>query len=261
MLQAHVKKLISHRSLLWLWTLREIRVRYKQSVLGILWVILQPLSMMVVLTVVFSVFARVPSDGLPYPVFSLTGLIPWIFLSNALNGAVTSLTANTALVQKVAFPREVLPIGVAFAALFDLAVASLILAPLFLFYSVSLSAALLWLPVLVLVQFLLILGCAFPAAALCVRFRDLRFVVPLGLQIWLFASPVIYPASLVPDSYRWVYMLNPMAFLIESYRRVSLRGSAPQPLPLLISLCLVTVLVLVGYWYFKRSEPKFADII
>lgn len=260
-MRKHLRDLLLHRTLLWLWTLREIRIRYKQSLLGAAWAILQPLSMMIVLTAVFSRLARVQTEGIPYPLFALTALILWTFLANSLAGAVTSLTNNMNLVQKIYFPREILPAGVVLAAFLDLLVASLILVPFFIYYTIPLSASLAWVPVILVLEATLCLGLALPLAAVCVRFRDARFVVPLLLQLWLFASPVIYPTSLIPERFRWLYTLNPMAGLIESFRAVSIQGEAPEFAILAYTALVAIALLGGGYAFFKRSEPDFADII
>jgi lipopolysaccharide transport system permease protein len=256
-----LKELFAHRELLWVWTLREIKVRYKQSVLGAAWAILQPVVLMLVFTVVFSFLARVPSDGVPYPIFSYTALLPWTFLATSIAFAVPSLVNNMNLVTKIYFPREVLPISAVAAAFVDFLVASVVFVGLMLSYRLPLQPSLLWLPLLLTIQILLTLGIVLPASALLVWYRDIRFVVPLCLQLWMYTSPIIYPTSLVPERLRALYMLNPLASLTDSYRRIILRGQPPQVLHLAISAVTALVLLLAGYAYFKRSEALFADII
>jgi lipopolysaccharide transport system permease protein len=258
---SYTKELYHYRNLLRMWSLREIKVRYKQSLLGAAWAILQPLALMLMFTAVFSVIARVPSDGIPYPLFSYTALLPWTFFSTSISFAVPSLVNNMGLVTKIYFPREVLPLGAVIAAFVDFAVASSIFAALLVLYAVPLHFTLLWVPALVAIQVTLTLGVVFFASTFNVWYRDIRFVVPLGLQLWMYASPIIYPISLVPERWRVLYMLNPMAGLMDSYRRVILLGQPPQYACLLWAVFLSATLCIAGYVYFKRSEPEFADVI
>jgi len=258
---SHTKELYDHRDLLRMWTLREIKIRYKQSVLGAAWAILQPLVLMLMFTAVFSVIARVPSDGIPYPVFSYTALLPWTFFSTSISFAVPSLVGNMKLVTNIYFPREVLPLASVIAAFVDFSVASTVFLLLMVFYRVPLHLTLLWVPLLVATQIALILGVVLFASTLIVWYRDIRFVVPLAVQLWMYASPIIYPVSLVPERWRALYMLNPMAGLIESYRRTILHGQPPQALYLGWAALVAVALLLLGYRYFKRSEARFADEI
>jgi lipopolysaccharide transport system permease protein len=257
----HVLTLVRYRYLLWMWTVREIKVRYKQSLMGGAWAILQPLSLMAIFTVVFSLFARVPTEGVPYPLFSYTALLPWTFLATSISFAVPSLVNNMNLVTKAHFPREILPIAVVSAAFVDFLVASSLFVLMMAFYRVPLHWAVAWVPLLVLIQVVLILGVSLLGAAINVFFRDVRFIVPLGIQLWLYASPVIYPLSLVPPRYQTLYMLNPMAGIITSFRRVVLHGLQPEPRPLGIAVVLSVSLFVAAYWLFKKVEKQFADII
>jgi homopolymeric O-antigen transport system permease protein len=257
----HLKILYAHRELLLIWTLREIRVRYKQSLLGASWAILQPLVLMLAFTVVFSVIIKMPSDGTPYPVFSYTALLAWTFFASSITFAIPTLINNLSLVTKVYFPREILPIASVFAAFVDFLVASVLLVGALVIYHVPVSLTVLWLPVLVLIQILLILGIVLPASALTVFYRDVRFIVPLGVQLWLYATPIIYPVSMVPEPFRLIYALNPMVGIVDSFRRVILQGVAPVPEYLAISAVMSIVLAFIGYTYFKRSEGSFADLI
>jgi lipopolysaccharide transport system permease protein len=257
----HIRTLFSYRYLLWMWTLREIKVRYKQSVLGGAWAVLQPLSLAIIFTVVFSLFARVPTDGVPYPIFSYTALVPWMFLATAISFAVPSLVNNMNLVTKAHFPREVLPIGVIAAALVDFCIASVIFVFMMIIFGMPFYWTLAWVPFLVFTQIILILGVTLLGSATNVFFRDIRFIIPLGIQVWLYASPVIYPVSLVPEQFRTLYMLNPMAGLIDSYRRVVLHGLHPVPQYLGMAFVISMVLSIGAFQVFKRVERQFADII
>lgn len=258
---SYIKELYQSRDLLRIWAQREIKVRYKQSFLGAAWAILQPFVMMLMFTAVFSVIARLPSDGIPYPIFSYTALLPWTFFSTSISFAVPSLVNNMGLVTKIYFPREVLPVASVIAAFVDFCVASTVFVALMVYYWMPLHLTMLWVPVLVVTQILLTLGVVFFASTVNVWFRDIRFVVPLGMQLWMYASPIIYPVSLVPERWRMLYMLNPMACLIDSYRRVILLGEPPQYAYLIWAMLLAAVSCVAGYLYFKRSEPRFADVI
>ena len=258
---SHLRSLYRYRNLLWLWTLREIRVRYKQSALGAAWAVLQPLSMMIVFTVVFSRLARMPSDGVPYPIFSYIALLPWTFVAASVGLGVPSLVNNLNLVTKTYFPREILPIASVGASFFDFLVASTVFLGMLVFYRIPLTWNMTWIPVLVMLQIFLAFGIVLLGSAINVLYRDVRFVVPLGLQIWLYATPVIYPVSLVPESVRPYYMLNPMAGIVDSYRRVILYAEPPIWSNLISATALTGILFVVGYYLFKRLEVTFADII
>lgn len=257
----NIKIFIQHRYLLRMWSLREIKVRYKQSVIGTAWAILQPVVLMLMFTVVFSVIVQVPSDDLPYPVFSYTAVLPWTFFAASITFAVPSLINNSGLVTKIYFPREVLPIAIVVAAFVDFLVASTIFLVMMIFYQVPSHVTLFWVPLLLATQIILILGVVFFASALNVWYRDIRFLTPLGLQLWFYATPIIYPVSMVPERFQELYMLNPMASLIDSYRRTILQGQPPQYIYLLWAIVFSTVLCITGYAYFKHSEARFADVI
>lgn len=257
----HLGELRTYRELLWMWTLREIKIRYKQSLLGAAWAILQPLVLMIMFTLVFSYFVRVPTDGLPYPIFSYTAVLPWTFFATSISFAVPSLVTNMNLVTKIYFPREILPVAAVAAAFVDFLVASIVFLGLMVVYQMPLQVTLLWVPVILAIQVMLTLGVVLAAATLNVWYRDIRFVVPLGVQLWMYASPVIYPVTLVPEQWRTLYMLNPMAGIIASYRRVILQGQPPEVQALGLSAGVALFGMVLGYHYFKRSESRFADVI
>ncbi|MCJ7568850.1 MAG: ABC transporter permease, partial [Anaerolineales bacterium] len=242
-------------------TLREIKVRYKQSVLGLAWAILQPFALMLMFTLVFSYFTRFETDGAPYPIFAYTALVPWTLLATSISFSSSSLTTNLSLVTKIYFPKEILPLGTIGAALLDFLVAITVFIVIALFYQVPLTITWIWVPLLLVVQVSLIIGVSLFAAAVNVFYRDIRFVVPLGLQLWMYASPVIYPVSMVPDRLKTLYMLNPMAGLISSYRRVVLMGEPPDLGYLLLATIESVLVFFIGYLYFKYKEPEFADVI
>jgi lipopolysaccharide transport system permease protein len=256
-----IQQLYSHRELLWMWTVRELKIRYKQSVLGVAWAVLQPLALMLVFTVVFSYFAKVPTSNIPYPVFSLTGVLPWTFFSTAVSFAVPSLVTNLHLVTKIYFPREVLPISSVFAAFIDFLIECVVFIVVMIIYRMPVYSSILWLPLILLIQIVFMIGLVISLSALNVWFRDIRFIIPLALQIWMYACPIIYPVNNVPESVRWLYMLNPMAAIIDSYQRIILYGVPPQGLYLAIAAAISLLILFFGYRFFKRSEVNFSDVI
>lgn len=255
------QELVSRRELLWTLTLREIRVRYTQAALGIAWAVLQPLSLMVVFTIFFSFFLRIPSDGVPYPLFAYVALLPWSFSASALSSAIPSLTNNASLVTKVYFPREVLPLASILAATVDFAVAAVVFLGLFWYYRVGLTLNLLFVPAIFGLQLALTLGIALLFSALNVRYRDVRHALPLVIQIWMFVTPIIYPMSVVPERYRLLYLANPMAGIIDSYRKAVLHGAPPDWSALGIGAGVSAALLVFSWRYFRRAEQTFADII
>lgn len=257
----HVRLLFGYRYLLWMWTLREVRVRYKQSILGGAWAVLQPLSLAIIFTVVFSLFAHMPTEGVPYPLFAYTALLPWTFLATSISFAIPSLVNNMGLVTKARFPREILPVAVVIAAFVDFAIASTVFVLMMIVYRRPLHWTAIWVPILILVQVVLILGISLLGSAINVFFRDIRFIVPLGVQLWLYATPVIYPVSIVPPRLQVLYMLNPMAGLITSYRRAVLYGLHPVLRDLGLAVVVTVALCVIAYSFFKRVERRFADII
>lgn len=257
----NVKMLYRYRELLWMWTLRNMKVRYKQSFLGGAWAILQPLSLMVVFTVVFSFFVQMPSDGIPYPVFSYVALLPWTFFTTSVSFGVPSLVNNMNLVTKIYFPREILPLASVAAAFVDFGAAAVVFVGMMLLYRIPLTLTLLAVPLLLALQILLTLGVVLLASAINVFYRDVRFIVPLALQLWLYASPVIYPVSLVPQRVRWLYQLNPMVGIIDGYRQAVVSGRWPDLSTLLPAAFISCALFPVAYHFFKRVEMDMADII
>ena len=258
-------QLWEYRELVYALTQREIKARYRQSLLGMGWAIAQPLAFMIVFSLVFGRFARLPSDGLPYPIFSYTALVPWTFLANALTTATIGLVSQRSVVTKTYFPREVIIISQVGARFVDFLAAALVLAGMLVWYGIAPTAWLLLVPVLVLIQIVLILGLSLVTSALNVSFRDLAPVVTLGLQVWLYVTPVSYALDLartaLPESLWPIYMLNPMVGLIDAFRAVVAHGRAPDWQLLGISTVMSVIILLVAYVYFKRAERDFADII
>jgi len=260
---AHVQNLFQFRELIGMWAFREIRVRYKQSLLGAVWAVLQPLTLMLMFTFVFSKIARLETD-VPYPIFSYTALLPWTLFATSISFGVNSLINNMNLVTKTYFPREVLPLGVIGAALFDYLIASSIFVFLLIYYQVPVTIYFLWIPVFLIIQIFLMLGIILIGSALTVFYRDVRFVVPLGIQLWMYATPIIYPLDLVEKAvpqFRTLYTLNPMVGIVESYRNVILRGLPPNFNDLGLAALVSFVLFIGGYIMFKRLEVLFNDLI
>lgn len=261
MILTYWKDFYHYRALLFSWVERDLRLRYKQTLLGGIWAILQPLVLMLLFVLIFSVFVTLPSDGIPYPVFSYTALLPWTFFSTSVTFGVNSLVNNITLVTKIYFPREILPIASIGAALVDFGIASGILVLMMLVYHIPFYLTLLWVPLLLLIQIIFTAGIILIASMMNAFYRDVRFIIPLFLQALMYASPIIYPLSSVPEKYRTVYLLNPMAGLIDSYRRVILKGVYPD-LTILGIAALISVLILTaGYLYFKQAEKVLPDVI
>ena len=255
------KALYQARDLLWSWTNRNIRARYQQSALGWLWAIFQPAAQVFIFTVIFTRFVPVDTGDIAYPVFSYIAIVPWTLLSASVTDMSQSLVANMNLVTKIYFPREVLPIAALIARLMDFGVAVGLLILLMFFYKSSIfPSTLLYLPVIFATQLLLVLGLGLASGAANVFFRDVQSLLTLGFQIWFYASPIIYPVSMVPQYLQKWYFLNPMAGILEGYRDVLLNGHVPGSY-LLVSFLISLLVFIIGYWFFKRVEFQIADIV
>jgi homopolymeric O-antigen transport system permease protein len=250
----------AYRELLYFFIWRDIKVRYKQTLLGAAWAIIQPLMTMVVFTVFFGHLAKMPSDGLPYPVFSLMALVPWTYFASALAGCSTSLSGYQHIISKVYFPRLIIPLAAVIAPLVDFAIGFVILVGFLAWYRIVPGPSIVWLPALMLLAVATAASVGVWLAALNVRYRDVRYVVPFVLQLWMFATPVAYPASLVPERWRALYGLNPMAGVIEGFRWALAGGLAPGIITL-VSAAVVAVLMVGGAIYFRNLEGTFADVI
>lgn len=261
-LPAHLRELVRYRELLWQMTQREIKVRYKQSLLGMLWAILQPLSLMVVFTVFFSWFAHMQSDGIPYPLFSYAALLPWTFLSTSLSFAVPSLIANSHIITKIYFPREIIPLASVLAALLDFLIASAVFVLLLIWYGIEPTRNLVFVAPLLVTQIVFVTGVSLLLSAFTVLYRDVRHVLPLAIQIWMFVTPILYPASVVPVKWRvWYFVLNPMAIIVDGYRRSVIQGVPPETCYLMAAAGVSAGLLWLGYAWFKHLERDFADIV
>ncbi len=250
----------SYRELLYFLVWRDVKVRYKQTALGAAWAILQPLATMLIFTVVFGRLAKVPSDGVPYPVFAYCALLPWQLFANAVSESSNSVVNNQHLVKKVFFPRLLIPIAPIMTGLVDFAIAFVLLAVMMIHYSIRPGVAVVTVPLFLLLAVATALGIGLWLSALNVQYRDVRHVIPFLVQFWLFATPVGYPSSLVPAKWRLLYGLNPMAGVVEGFRW-ALLGTRNSPGPMLaVSAAAVTVLVVTGLVYFRRMETTFADL-
>jgi lipopolysaccharide transport system permease protein len=257
-----LEELWEYRELLGFLTWRDVKVRYKQTALGVAWAFLQPLTTMVLFSIFFGRLAKVPSDGIPYALFSYAALVPWIFFANGLTQASSSVLANTRLITKVFFPRMVIPIAAVLAGTVDLVIMFGSLLGLEAYFGFRPAAiGLVFLPILIAVALATALGAGFWFSALNVKYRDVQYALPFLMQCWMFATPIAYPSSLLPEPWRTVYALNPMVGVIEGFRWALLsRGPAPFVI-LLISTGVSAALLISGAFYFRRVERGFADII
>ncbi|MDY6854443.1 MAG: ABC transporter permease [Thermodesulfobacteriota bacterium] len=240
---------------------REFLARYKQSFIGIGWAVIQPLVLMVIFTIVFGKFAKIPSDGIPYPIFSYTALLPWTLLASGINYGVNSLTSNVSLITKVYFPREVIPLASILVATIDFFVASTIFVGLILWYNITFSFNFLMIIPLVILQLIVIVTIVLVLSVWNVRYRDVRHGLPFVIQVWMYASPVVYPLSVVPEEWEPFYVMNPMVGIIDGYRALILRGEALDIITLFPALIFAFVGLPFAYIYFKKAEKSFADII
>jgi lipopolysaccharide transport system permease protein len=249
------------RELVWSWTSRTIRGRYQQSALGWLWAIVQPAASAAIFTFIFTRFVPIHTGDTPYVVFSYIAMVPWTFLATSLNDMTSSMIQNMNLVKKIYFPREAILVATMLARLLDAGVASGLLIVLMLYFQVPLfSIVWLYLPVILATQIMLILGLGLICATLNVFYRDIQSLVALGIQIWFYASPIIYPVSTVPEHLRTFFYLNPMTGILEAYRDVLLNGQLPGSY-FTSSILISTIICMGGYWFFKHMEVRFADII
>ena len=248
------------RELLYFLTLRDIQVRYKQTLLGVSWVILQPLLTTIVFTIFLGILIRVPSEGTPYVLFVYVGLLPWTFFSAAILSGSNSLVSNAQLINKVYFPRLLIPVSAVAARLFDFAIAFIVLIVLMAYYQIALTWAILLLPVLVILLTLLALGVSLITSALNVKYRDVGVLIPVLLQLWMYASPVVYPASLIPTRWQSIYRLNPLAGLIGSFRAATL-GAQIDWFALAWSIGTIAALLVGAAFLFRRMEARFADVV
>jgi homopolymeric O-antigen transport system permease protein len=256
-----LREIWRYRELLYFLTWRDIKVRYKQTVIGAAWAILQPFLTMVVFSVIFGSLIRVPSDGVPYPIFSYAALLPWNFFAAALNRSSNSLVYDANLISKVYFPRLIPPMSAVLSVTLDFAVAFVILLAMMFYYGIVPGIAVLALPLFLLLALMTALGCGLWLSALNVKYRDIAYVIPFLAQFWFFVTPVAYPSSIIPEAWRAFYGLNPMSGVIEGFRW-ALLGTARVPGALIFTSTAVVVVILIGgLFYFRRVEDEFADVV
>lgn len=256
----NLKDLWAYRELLYFLTWREIKVRYKQTLLGFTWAIIQPLFMMIVFTLFFGNLAKVPSEGVPYPLFNYAALLPWTLFAEGISRSSNSLIQSTGLVQKVYFPRLVMPISGIISPLVDFAIALILLVGLMVYYRYTPTVNIIWLPAFILLALITALGVGLWLSAINVKYRDVRYVIPFLTQLWLFASPVVYSSNLLPQQFRAIYGLNPMSGVIEGFRW-ALLGTEPPASLIGVSVVIVIAIAVSGAYYFRHNEKIFADVI
>jgi lipopolysaccharide transport system permease protein len=254
-------ELWQYRELLYFLTWRDIKIRYKQTILGAGWAVLQPLLTMVIFTIVFGNFAKVPSNGLPYPIFSYAALLPWQYFASAVNRSGVSLVMNTNLISKVYFPRLLVPLSATLAPFVDFAIAFMILLVMMFYYGMAPTWGVVLLPAFLFLAFLTALAVSLWLCALDVKYRDVAYVIPFFIEVWMFISPVAYSSSIVPEQWRFLFWLNPMTGVIEGFRWALLGNGQPPDIKIFISLFIVLVLLITGLMYFQRVEKTFADVI
>jgi len=250
-----------YRELLYFLVWREVKVRYKQTMLGSAWAILQPLFTMVLFTAIFGNFARIPSDGLPYPLFAYTALLPWTYFSQAISRSGTSLVDNANMISKVYFPRLIVPLAAVATPLVDFFLAFLVLLGMMVWFGVAPGWNALALPLFLLLACITALAVSLWLSTLNVRYRDVRHTIPFLMQLWMYASPIAYPVSLIPDKWRMLYSLNPMMGVIEGFRWALLGKQSPDFRVMAVSTAIILALLLGGLVYFRRMEHTFADVI
>jgi len=250
-----------YRELLYFLVWRDLKVRYKQTAIGATWAILQPLMTMVILTVIFGYFAKIPSDGLPYPIFAYTALLPWTYFASALSRSSSSVVAEAHLISKVYFPRAVLPLAGTVSGIIDFAVAFPLLLGMMIWYGIMPAWGLLALPLFLLLALATALAVGLWCSALNVRYRDVGYTIPFLTQCWMYASPVAYPVSLVPENWRFFYSLNPMAGVVEGFRWALLGKQGPDFVVMAVSTVVVALLLVGGLVFFKHMERTFVDVV
>ena len=255
-----LNELWGYRELVYTFAMRDIKVRYKQTALGAAWAVIQPFMMMVVFTIFFGKLAKIPSEGIPYPLFSYAALLPWTLFSEGITRSTNSMITNANIMTKVYFPRLVMPISGILSPLIDFMIAFVILIVMMLYYGFVPTINIVWLPVFILLALMTSLGVGLWLSAFNVQYRDFQYTLPFLIQLWLFASPVVYPSNLLPESYRWIYGLNPMAGVIEGFRW-ALLGTNPPSTMIAFSFLIVMVLLISGAYYFKRMEKTYADVV
>lgn len=255
------REIWEYRELLYFLIWRDVKVRYKQTVLGIGWAIIQPFLTMVVFSIFFGKLAKVPSDGIPYPIFAYAGLVPWTFFSNGLSKGSNSLVSSSNLIKKIYFPRLIIPVSSVLSGLLDFILAFIILIGMMFYFGIFPGSKIIWIPLLLSLSLLTSLSVSLWLSAMNVQFRDVQYITPFLTQLWLFATPIAYPSSLLSEPWRTIYGLNPMVGVVEGFRW-ALLNTDTAPGPVIVVSSLVTVILLIGgALYFRRMEKSFADVV
>jgi homopolymeric O-antigen transport system permease protein len=256
-----LRELLEYRELLFFLAWRDVKVRYKQTLIGVGWAVLQPVMTMIVFTTIFGQFAKIPSDGLPYPIFCFSALIPWTYFATALNRSIASVVAESHLISKVYFPRPILPLAGTLAGMVDFSISLIVLLGMMIWYGVGITWWLLILPAFLLFALLTALAAGLWLSALNVRYRDVGHAIPFLIQIWMFCSPIVYPVSIIPEKYRLLFSLNPMTGVIEGFRWLLLGTASPDFSVMTVSAIVVLIVLTGGLIFFKNMERTFADVV
>lgn len=257
----NLKELINCRELLFFLAWRDIKVRYKQTVLGVAWAIIQPFFTMVIFSLFFGRLAKIPSEGIPYPIFSYAALVPWTFFANGLNQASNSLVGSANLIKKVYFPRLAIPIASVLAGVVDFILSFIVLIGMMAYFGFFPTYNVLWLPLFLVLALTTSLGVSLWFSALNVEFRDVRYTIPFLTQFWLFSTPIAYPSSLLSEPWKTIYGINPMVGVVDGFRWALLGTSTPPGLAMIVSSAAALILLISGAFYFRRMEKNFADVI
>ncbi len=260
-LDLNLREIWAYRELLYFFVWRDLKVRYKQTVIGAGWAIIQPLFTMLVFSLFFGKLAKIPSNGIPYPIFFYSALLLWLYFANALTHATNAVVENQQMITKVYFPKLLLPVSSVLSGLVDFAIAFVLLVAMMFYYGLTPTTALFWLPLFVLLAVVTALGAGLWLSAMNALYRDVRYAVPFLVQFWMFASPVAYPSSLVPAEWRWLYGLNPIAGVIEGFRWGLTGLGQPPGAILAASAAGVTVMAVGGLLYFQKMESRIADVV
>ena len=256
-----LKELWHYRELLFFLAWRDIKLRYKQTALGAAWAILQPLLTMIVFSIIFGALAKLPSGGVPYPIFTFTALLPWQLFAFSLASSSNSLIGNQNLISKVYFPRLVIPLSSIIAGVLDFAIAFLVLLSMMIFYNIPISIAIFSLPFFLMLTLANAMAVGLWLSALNVRYRDVRYAIPFLTQLWMYATPIAYSIELIPEKWHWLYSLNPMVGVVEGFRWAMLGESSLDTFSLGVSAIVVIIFLVSGLYYFKQLESTFADVI
>ena len=255
------RELWNYRELLYFLTWRDVKVKYKQTVLGASWAIIQPFFTMIVFSLFFGRLAKIPSEGIPYPIFSYSALVPWTFFANGLNMGSNSLVSGSNLLKKIYFPRLIMPLATVFSGLVDFSLSFAVLLIMMFHYGLMGTVNIVWIPFFLLLAFMTSLGVSLWLSAMNVQFRDVKYVIPFLAQIWMFATPIAYPSTLLHGVWRTLYGLNPMVGVVEGFRWALLgTHTAPGPM-IIVSTAASSALLITGAYYFKRMEKSFADVV